>query len=604
MRSFRSCVIIVMVVSGWCMLTQADTGKLGEGSLVGWGTNDHGQCTVPAGTDFTQVSAGDFHCLAMKHDGSLAGWGINTDGQSTVPAGIGFTQVSAGGWNGLALKDDGSLAGWGHNLYGQSTVPAGTNFTQVSGGNIHSLALKDDGSLETWGSDSYGHLSNMPAGTNFTLVAAGGFHSLALKDDGSIVAWGFNSSGQVSDAPTTSYFLDISVGGYHSLALKASQSYEDLDVSGAGAVLLLQRPVTVSGDATISAMMTMENNPTMTVGGLVTVQGTGGVSGAGTVDGDVWAQANSRIEATGTLALGDASSAGGFVGEGRIEIGSHIVTINNRVMTPVGQTVLIDGGTLNVDNGMIVEPGSRLMGAGEVNGRVVNHGLIAAGAPGDDLVFNGLVSGAGSFIGSIVFDGGFSPGNSPASLHLDWATFGPDAALTMELAGTIAGTEYDHLDVLETAALDGTLNVELLYGFAPEDGQVFDLFDGTLSGAFDTIALPTLTGRKTWDTSDLYTNGEISVIGMLPGDTDIDWDVDTEDYNTFVSAFGGEGDWQTDFNEDGRVDLADFAIIRGNFGTSVGTSPLADATAVTPEPATMILLGLGGLTVLRRRRLS
>ncbi len=96
MRYLRSCVVVVMVVSGWCALAQGDTGTLSETTLVGWGYNDYDQCTVPFGTNFTQVSAGGYHSLALKADGSLAGWGYNVYGQSTVPTDTNFTQVSAG----------------------------------------------------------------------------------------------------------------------------------------------------------------------------------------------------------------------------------------------------------------------------------------------------------------------------------------------------------------------------------------------------------------------------------------------------------------------------------------------------------------------------
>ncbi|NTV84831.1 MAG: hypothetical protein HGA23_11120 [Bacteroidales bacterium] len=48
-----------------------------EGSVAAWGSNAKGQCTVPAGTDFTAIAAGYLHGLARKSNGSLAGWGDN-----------------------------------------------------------------------------------------------------------------------------------------------------------------------------------------------------------------------------------------------------------------------------------------------------------------------------------------------------------------------------------------------------------------------------------------------------------------------------------------------------------------------------------------------
>lgn len=404
-----------------------------DGGIEAWGNNGNGQITVPLTTDFSRVSAGYVHNLALKTDGSLAAWGNDGYGQSTVPAGTDFAQVSAGGYHSLALKTDGSLAGWGSNdNNNQSTVPTGVDFVQVAAGMYHSLALRADGSIVGWGYDNYGQAS-VPAGTDFTQVSAGSYHGLALMADGSLVAWGYDNYGQVSGVPIVGYFLDISAGDSHNVALKARDVYDDLDVSGTGLDLLLQRPVTVSGNVIISGMMTMENNPIMTTAGLVTIQPTGGISGAGTI-----------------------------------------------------------------------------------NGRVINQGTVVAGVPGEDLIFNGLVSGAGSFTGSVVFNGGFSPGTGLASLPVGWATFSTTNTLTMELAGTTSGTEHDHLNVLNLAAFDGTLSVEPILGFEPGAGQVFNLFDGPLSGTFEHILLPLLAKSLSWNTDDLYTTGEIYVVVPEP----------------------------------------------------------------------------------------
>jgi hypothetical protein len=95
----------------------------------------------------------------------------------------------------------------------------------------------------------------------------------------------------------------------------------------------------------------------------------------------------------------------------------------------------------------------------------------------------------------------------------------------------------------------------------------------------------------------------LRVIGMLDGDTDADWDVDSVDLANLAGVFGGDGDWHTDFNGDGRVDLTDFALMCGNFGAGVGSSPGADPVTTTPEPASAVLLLLGlGATLWRRRR--
>ena len=217
----------------------------------------------------------------------------------------------------------------------------------------------------------------------------------------------------------------------------------------------------------------------------------------------------------------------------------------------------------------------------------------------------GYVKGVGTLT-NVTVSGTLSPGFSPVRLHAANLGIAATGELVMELGGLSGGSEYDQLDVSGGLLLGGTLQVSLIDGFAPGLGDTFDILDfeiGALNGTeFDAVQLPTLPGRKTWDTSALYTDGEISVIGMLDGDTDVDWDVDSVDLANLAGVFGSEGDRYTDFNEDGRVDLDDFALMRGNFGAGVGSSPGGDPAATIPEPASAILVLAGLAATLRRRR--
>ncbi|TSJ86187.1 hypothetical protein FPK29_00270 [Bifidobacterium polysaccharolyticum] len=236
-----------------------------DGNLYSWGRNDCGQLgygttddnshatpskvNLPAGvTEFTQISAGTDYSLAMGSDGNLYSWGetvfnalgrsssttpANQPGKVTMPAGVRqFTQISAGYTHSLALGSDGNLYSWGNNTSSQlgrtptSTMPANQpgkvtmptgvkQFTQISAGNGYSLAMGSDGNLYSWGDNTNGQLGRnpsaakdgtpgkvaMPAGITITQASApnmiNGYFSLALGSDGNLYSWGDNSASQL-----------------------------------------------------------------------------------------------------------------------------------------------------------------------------------------------------------------------------------------------------------------------------------------------------------------------------------------------------------------------------------------------------------------------
>ncbi|MFP4105360.1 MAG: PEP-CTERM sorting domain-containing protein [Phycisphaerae bacterium] len=107
--------------------------------------------------------------------------------------------------------------------------------------------------------------------------------------------------------------------------------------------------------------------------------------------------------------------------------------------------------------------------------------------------------------------------------------------------------------------------------------------------------------------------GELQSVGALTpqgGDTDFDGDVDTDDASVLLANWQQSGGWEDgDFDGNGVVDLDDASILLANWPDTAagettslsGFESLASASVV-PEPATMALLGIGAVALIRRRR--
>ncbi len=194
----------------------------GDGTIMAWGDNSLGQCTIPSGlSNVISVSAGAYHTVALKSDGTIVAWGDNSMGQLNIPAGLGpVIGVAAGYDHTVVLKKDGTVSAWGNDSYGQTKVSGGLrNVAAIALGFDHNLALRSDGSLIAWGDNSAGQ-SAVPGGLKGVIsMSAGWVHSAALKSDGTVIAWGANNYGQTSVPADLRGVKAIAAGAYFTVAL-------------------------------------------------------------------------------------------------------------------------------------------------------------------------------------------------------------------------------------------------------------------------------------------------------------------------------------------------------------------------------------------------
>lgn len=223
--------------------------------------------------------------------------------------------------------------------------------------------------------------------------------------------------------------------------------------------------------------------------------------------------------------------------------------------------------------------------------------------PDNIIEFSADVSGSGNFLGGgdVVFFGNYSPGASPASVQFDGdVTFAGGSSLSLELAGSMPGAEYDQLLVSDDARLGGSLDVQLTAAaFLPTIGQQFDLIvsAGGIDGQFemDNVSLPQFAAgyNLVWDLEygpNVLRLELVDLIAGLLGDYNQDGTINAADYTVYRNRKAGIGG-TTLPNDAGApgVTIDDYNYWKLHYGEPNGSGSAFGGSEV-PEPAALHLV--------------
>jgi len=155
----------------------------------------------------------------------------------------------------------------------------------------------------------------------------------------------------------------------------------------------------------------------------------------------------------------------GFINDGDVQINEGNLEFPLGMDNGDDTTIVLNGGRLDPGDELLLESGDSLIGSGTLTANLVNAGTV-------------------------------SPGASPGIITVDGDyTQQADGILEIQLGGTTPSL-FDRLIVTGAASMAGTLNVTLLPGFSPQEGDTFFIVNHLTSGTgnFSIENLPDLPG--------------------------------------------------------------------------------------------------------------
>jgi autotransporter-associated beta strand protein len=382
---------------------------------------------------------------------------------------------------------------------------------------------------------------------------------------------------------------------------------------------------TVTGMHAVSGNVTLNNgsftaDPGTTIGGTLSVSGTSTYAGSSAITGAVTNAGT--ISGTHTIAGNYTQTAGSLSGTSTFgtTLAPVAVTINAGSFS--GNNIVNGSFTTSANSNAVVATHNGLAaGTLTINGAVtldhsttLNFNLGPAGTTGSN--DNDFINIAGplSLDGTLNVNALGSFGVGTYTL-IDYSGALSGAGLTL---GTTPGLGFNY--AIDTS-MANEINLDVTTQYAPGDTN----HDGFLNSLdidwiYQNLTVAPATYIGTWPRPlmpynkwcDVNGDGVVSVLDVTYelnhyfhtsyGDANLDRATDFGDFQTLLNHWQASGaaiGWaQADFNGDGVVDFLDFQILL-NYWNPGGWNY---APSQTPEPASLSLILLGGLALLRRKK--
>jgi T5SS/PEP-CTERM-associated repeat protein len=413
---------------------------------------------------------------------------------------------------------------------------------------------------------------------NFLSIGGGATSSVTLNVNG----------GSVESPGTISLFrgstTTVASGGRieaQDIVLGFPGGTASLSVTGAGAML----------DANDELFAGRDGTTTLTISGGADAQ-----AATRTVLGEI-AGANSTVNVTGSGSslLAGSSLTVGDGGLGKLNVSdSAFVVVSGGVAVNTSSKIDLDAsGSLEIGVSNSIANGGEieLTAGSQIHGDISNAGVLR-------LIDSSVTRGVTLLAESQMF----ADNSSVASLVQQ-----AGAELLFELRNA---SNFDNLSATGAATLGGDLVVSLAGGFAPALGAEFMILSAaSVSGPFATenFSAASLASGLSWDVLYTSTRVTLKVVAGILGDYNQNGKVDAADYVLWRNNVGTTNTLPNDPNG-GTIGTAQYNTWRAHFGQTAGPGAGSGAAqlAAVPEPMTtlMLLTAVAVAGVARRRTAS